>query len=393
MISKFTVFILSLFSLMLAFGVVDPVFGIRASFGLTDFLAAFLVAICFAFYPNKIIKINNLNTFYLLLILFILFFSATIYGYSSYDKDAFNFKFLICILIYFSLSFLYKKEPMYIHYSLLAFSIGAFLFVVLLSTVYSTNVEFHKGRIIVFGENPNSTSARFSIAVIFLVYVFINNPFRFPMLRYVAILMSLPIMYMILQSGSRGSVVSVIVSCFILIYFSSIGKLYKGFITLGLVLAFPYVINVIVNAGSISDRLVDSFESGDLAGRDKIWSAALEVIYKNPFIGVGEAGYFQEIRKITGRYIDTHNLILYIFATGGIISLTLFLFFYKNLFVNAFYYFRRQDVLPIVLLLNVTLIALKTGGALTYMIMWVVFAMVSSYSGRLSRPLAKVPVH
>lgn len=382
MISKFTALILILFSFILAFGVFDPIFGIRPSIGLGDVLAVLLILTSYIFNINSFNKNINIDIVYLLLILFVLFFSSTIYGYSSYDKSDFNLKLLICILLYYGLTILYKKKSMYMHYSLLGYSVGVFVIVMLLNTVLINEVRVTNGRLIVFEENPNSTSARFSIAVIYLFYIAINNPFRLLVLKYVAIAMSLPIFYMILQSGSRGSVISTIISCIILIYFSNMKKLYKALITLCITFALPFLINILSNAGSIYDRLVDSFEEKDLAGRDFIWSAALDIISNNLIVGVGEPGYFHEVYKITGLYIDTHNLALYLLATGGIITFFLFLLFYKNMFLNAFYYFRKQDVLPMVLLLNITLVALKTGGALTYLIMWVVFAMVTSYSNQ-----------
>lgn len=380
MINKFTALILILFSFILAFGVFDPIFGIRPNIGLGDILAVLLIFISYTFNFNSFNK--NLNIVYLLLILFVLFFSSTIYGYSSYDKPDFNFKLLLCILLYYGLTILYKKKATYIHYSLLAYSLGVFVIVMLLNTVLINEVRITNGRLMVFEENPNSTSARFSIAVIYLFYITIHNPFRLTVLRYVAIVMTLPILYVIFQSGSRGSVISTIISCIIIIYFSNIKKLYKVAITLSIAFAMPFLITIISNAGSIYDRLIESFEEKDLAGRDFIWSAALDIISNNLIIGVGEPGYFQEVYKITGRYIDTHNLALYLLATGGIIAFSLFLLFYKNMFLNALYYFRRKDVLPMVLLLNITLVALKTGGALTYLIMWVVFAMVTSYSNQ-----------
>lgn len=380
MISKFTALILILFPFILAFGVFDPIFGIRPSFGLGDILAILLIVTSYVLNFNDFIKRLNINVIYLLLILFVLFLSSTIYGYSSYEKPDFNLKLLICILLYYGLTIVYKKKANYIHYSLLAYSIGVFVLIILLNTILVSEVRVTNGRLIVFEENPNSTSARFSIAAIYFFYVAIYNPFRMTLLRYTSIVMSIPILYAILQSGSRGSVISTIVSYIVLIYFSPIRKLYKSLITLLIVVSLPFLIAIMSNAGSIYDRLVESFVDKDLAGRDFIWTAALEIISNNLWLGVGEAGYFHEVHKITGLYIDTHNLALYILATGGVVTFFIFSIFYKNLFLNALYFFKHKDVLPMVLLLNITLVALKTGGALTYLIMWVIFAMVTSYS-------------
>lgn len=380
MVSKFTALILILFSFILAYGVYDPIFGIHPNFGLSEILAILLILTSFIFNYKSLIKKFDINIVYLFLILFFLFFSSTMYEYSSYNKPDFNLKLLICILMYYSLINLYNKKTAYMHYSLLAYSIGVFVLIMLLNTVLINEVTVSNGRLMVFGENPNSTSARFSIAAIYFFYLAIYNPFRITLLRYMAIPMSLPILYIIMQSGSRGSFISTAISLLILIYFSKIKKLYKSLITLILIFSLPILANIISNAGSIYDRLVESFVHQDSAGRNYIWAASLEIIANNLLLGVGEAGYFHEVQQITGHYVDTHNLALYLLATGGIVVFSLFLLFYKNIFSNALFYFKRNDVLPMVLLLNITLVSLKTGGALTYLIMWVVFAIIAAYS-------------
>lgn len=380
MSDKFISLILSLLFFFLAFGEFDPIFGIRAAFNSVDVLIIILIPLIFLLYYEKFLTKLNINLVYLLFILFILYLSSTLYGYSSYEKPSFNFKLLLCIILYYSLVTLYREKPFYIYYSLIAYSIGCLVFIVLLHTVYSSELQFNKGRLLAFGENPNSTSSRLTIAMVFLIYLVLNWPFRIKLLKYLALSLSVPIFYVILQSGSRGSLISVLFSAIILVFFSNIKSSYKLLIILLCILIYPIFISLLSDAGSIYERLVASIQEKDLAGRDEIWSAALDITYRHPLIGAGEAGYFHEVYMLTGKYVDTHNLALYLLATSGVIGFISFCIFYKKIFLNALYYFKIKDVLPMVLLLNVTLISLKTGGSLTYLIMWVIFAMVYAYS-------------
>ena len=371
--------ILIFFSFILSFGIFDPIFGTGSAFGLVDLFAILLVATSFSLNFKVIVKRLDRNVIYLFLLLFFLFFSSVIYGDSTQNKNIFNFKLLVMILLYMALFFKFKINPISIHYSLLAFSVGVVFFVILVNTLYSSEVIISKGRLFVFDENPNSTSARFTLAAIYLIYISIYDPFKSVTLRYMSFLSSLPVMYVVLQSGSRGSVLSLAISLIILLYLSDFKKKYKVFFSLLLGVISPYVFHVFMNAGSIAERFNDAISEGGFGARDEIWTSALAIFLNNPIFGVGEPGYLQEMMKSTGRAVDAHNLPLYILASGGLISFALFLFFYKKIVVRSYYLLLNRDVLPLILLINITLIALKTGGVLTYSIMWFIFAIVSAY--------------
>lgn len=379
MIDKIILIFLLLFNFILAFGTFDPVFGENSLFSLIELLAFIVTLGCFLGYFNIIVHRFSKNAVYLFLLLFSLFLSSVMYGYSEYPKAIFNFKLLICIVLYIALAFIYKNNPRFVHYSLVSYSLGVFVFAILLQTIYVNAIEMDKGRLIIFGENPNSTSARFSIAVVFLFYFAIQNPFNISFYRYISLLLSLPIMLLVLQSGSRGSLISMIIGCIAIIYISNIKKMYKTIYTVLIVIAVPFILAIIADTGSIQDRLIDSFVEGDLAGRDVLWLATLDIINNNFIIGVGERGYFSEMQRLVGGYRDAHNLFLYLLASGGIIAFCFFMLFYKNLIIQAYCVFKEGDVLPLILLVNMTIIAVKTGGVLTYTMLWVVFAMISSY--------------
>lgn len=380
MANKFTLAALLLFSFFLSFGVFDPVFGIRPTIGLIEIFSFLLISSSLLFNFKGLTKNLGCNNLYLLLLVFSLFLSSVLYGHSENNKSAFNFKLLVMVLIYIALSLQFKRNPKYIQYSLFAFSAGVITFIALLNIIYPLEMLSKNGRLWVFGENPNSTSARFALAAIYFVYVFVYNPFNRPVFRHISLLLSLPIIFIVLQSGSRGSVFSLALSLAMLLYFSHLKTKYKIGLSFLLASLSPYFVNLFLNTGSIAERFSNTISTGSLAGRQEIWLFALDIISKNPIFGVGEPGYLQEIKNLYGSAVDTHNLFLYILAAGGIISFTLFLLFFKNLILRSWYFLKLRDVLPFILLLNITAIASKTGGVITYSIMWFVFAIVSTYS-------------
>tara|TARA_R110000751_G_scaffold148623_2_gene253446 strand:+ start:7073 stop:8233 length:1161 start_codon:yes stop_codon:yes gene_type:complete len=370
---------LLIFSFFLAFGSYDPLFSSAGNYSLIIIFVLLFIFIFFLLCWEVIIVNFSISIFYLFIILYIFTFSSVAYGEANFDKEVFNYKFFVCILFFLTLTEYLKVNPKYIHYSLMMFSFGVIVFVLLLYTFLSAGLELNNGRLLIFGENPNSTSSRFTIAFIYVIYLCFHNPFKWNLIRFNLLFLLLPVLFMVVQSGSRGSLLSLLACTGVIIYLSKARLLYKACISLMILLLTPFFVDYLMENGNMYQRLVDSFVHGGTAGRDVIWNAAIDIILENPLLGVGEAGYFDEVTAILGYPIDTHNLLLYIAACGGISSLILFLLFYFKLISIAFAKLKTKDVIPFALLLNITLIALKTGGVLTYLIMWYVFSLVYSY--------------
>ena len=69
-----------------------------------------------------------------------------------------------------------------------------------------------------------------------------------------------------------------------------------------------------------------------------------------------------------------NNIITTIMAMGGTVALVCFLRF---LFINFGIFFKKmqQKLLPLVMFLSMLFISLKTGGVITFMLMWYVYAL------------------
>jgi O-antigen ligase len=315
----------------------------------------------------------------LFLILFILFIASVFYGYTGFDGKAFNFKFLLAILVYVLLSAFFENDMKSMLLALLFFSIGA----ALLSVLYSFNLLaegllIRNGRLIFLGENPNSLSVRISLSVFILVWLALNNPFHINRFKRLIFLAPTPFMLaLIIASGSKGSFVLCLLSVFGLLFISkNITKKIK------FVLILIFVISAFLSLDFLltSNLYLRFLESEFTSGRTDIWVEALEIFYSNPF-GVGEDGYFQEIQKLTGTSIDTHNLFVYLLVTGGFISLALFIYFYFTLLKKAVKSYKiNREPLFFVIWISMFLVLNKTGGVLTYLVMWFFLAMINNFN-------------
>ncbi|PRP66923.1 O-antigen ligase family protein [Nonlabens agnitus] len=370
--TKFCVFLLSL---ILALG------------NLTDLLVSYLLEVIMVlvsfiilfqkkYHPS--ILIHCKQALPLFLILFILFVASVSYGAIVNESvSLFNVNFFLVILIYIILSAFFNINKDAIPLSLIFFSVGtAILSFLYFFDILATGLEVRNDRLLFLGENPNSLSVRIALGVVIFIWVTWRNILEYNRFKRFCFLIPVPFMIaLIIASGSKGSFLLCIISIVILLIVSkNISSKTKiiTFLILPIVLIPFYKLFI---ESSLYDRFLNSSLT---TGRSEIWEQALNIFYENP-LGVGEGGYFREIREATGDSIDTHNLFIYLLATGGFISFILFVFFYYKLLVKAYLSFKNSSE-PIFLIIWISMFFVmnKTGGVISYLVMWFFLAMINS---------------
>lgn len=371
--------IIIIFSVLLSFGTLDPVFPVGSIINTIDIFFMLFIFNFIILRPKDFLTIFFSIDFYLLSLIFILFiFGQVINGYSVLIKPLINYKFLLCILFFLILSKFFSKNPKAIHYSMIAFSVSCFIFSVVVLFLKPDLYQIIKGQLIVLEENPNSTSSRLVIAVIYIIYFIIKNPLKWKWVRFLGMLTLPSLVYMIILSGSRGSLLSLILGAYIILILSNIGKSKKIILNVIFGIISIYLFKIILSSENLGLRWEKALE-GDTAGRTDIWSTVIEIAYNNP-LGVGETGYVEKMNNLYGYYIDTHNLFLYVLVCGGYISLFLFLILWIRVLLNSLHsYFYNKDVLPIVMLIMILFLASKTGGVITFLLFWFILALIKSY--------------
>ncbi|MGP5101664.1 O-antigen ligase family protein [Psychrobacter celer] len=261
---------------------------------------------------------------------------------------------------------------------MIAFSVSCFVFSLIVLFLSPELYQIHKGQLIVLDENPNSTSSRLVIAVTYVLYFIMRNPFNLGQLRFFGLLLLPSLVSMIVLSGSRGSLLSMLLGAYVIFLLTDIGKIKKIVLTLIFFGFSLYLFKKILVSEELGSRWEAALD-GDTAGRTDVWSAVIDISYNNP-LGVGETGYIEKINNLFGYHIDTHNLFLYVLVCGGYISLFLFSILWIRVLIKSLrVYLYSKDILPMVMFVSILFLVSKTGGVITFLLFWFVFALINGY--------------
>src|SRR5690606_4066641 len=277
--------------------------------------------------------------------------------------------------------------PRDVAFSLIFFGIGAGLLSILYGLGFfgTEAYEIRNDRLNLLGENPNSLSVRVSLGILFLVWGSVENVLNLNRFFRVILLIPVPFMFnLILASGSKGSFLLCIASIALyILLLKNISKYVKFGVIISGVVAFLFALSLFFESSLYERFLTSDFTSG----RSDIWDAAMNIFLENP-LGIGEVGYKVEILRRLGVIIDTHNLFVYLLVTGGIIALILFLYFMTKIFIkNIRRYKYDKNIIFLLIFFSMVFVMSKTGGVLSYLIMWYFLACINGPS--IKRELVK----
>lgn len=313
----------------------------------------------------------------LLLIFLIFLILGALLPYHIDGYSVINFKFLTAILFFIFLSTFFSIYPKLISTSLISFGIG----VGILSILFAFNIlgessfDIRNDRLFFLGENPNSLSVRVSLGILFLIWGIIENGLKLSKIFRFSLCLLIPFMFnLLLVSGSKGSFILCVLSVIIyIVLLKNISKRVKK-----IVVFIASIVSVFVFFMFLDSALYGRFLSADItSGRTDIWGSAYDIFANNPF-GVGEIGYNVEINRREGKMIDTHNLFLYLAVAGGLFSLILFIYFLAVLLVkNIKQYKKDRNIINLIIFFSMVFIMSKTGGVISYLIMWYFLACIN----------------
>lgn len=372
--------VLYLFSGALALGTINP-FRIHQSFDPEpESLLMPILAIVFSFIV--LCRYGFKNTPKIIIVFALLMFFGCLLGDLFYDYYSMDFKFLtkllVVLLFFFSCITYFSNNPQKIKTSLIVFSVTC---VIVLLVVYFFNngntIEINKGRLFIFGENANSTSSRMLIAALCFSYDIICNKRKW-LVRVLEILSLLLLLLYVIQSGSRGSLISVVFGIILLLLFSKTLFTRKTlFIVLGVIIVTKSL-PVLVNNENIAifERLQE-LEEGNV--RSELMLNAVNIYKDYPVFGAGNNGYQVEKMKRNYSPLDSHCIVTSIMAIGGTFALVFFICFWITLLKKTLL-IRKTNVFPLIIDLCITFIALKTGGVITFAFLWYCYAICYSIS-------------
>lgn len=282
-------------------------------------------------------------------------------------------KLVLVVVLCLRLPAFLRPHPRLLHLSLLCYA----LVMCLIGAGYMAGLlerwaDFHGGRLWLFGENCNATSLRLGLAMLIAVHHVFVNPLRLGFWRWALLPALVPVLYTIMASGSRGSfLIPFLCLALYAFFFPTRPAIKFSFLIVALALTSVVVVDMAQENADweLFDRLTETAETGDDAGRALLNAYTLDIFEDFPLFGAGSVRFAHEMLT---RFYETrpcHNLFVSLFALTGMAGATLFFIFFLALGRRA-WRMRRYDPFPLTLFLFVVLLGSKMGGVLAYIVMW-----------------------
>jgi O-antigen ligase len=204
--------------------------------------------------------------------------------------------------------------------SLTALSLATALIVLFQFVGLAGEIEAGRDRTTAFDANPNSVAAVLSLgflAVFGLAYGRENTDWKARLLFWTT---SAVLATAIVRTGSRGAAIALALSFGVILFKKgNLGRKLK-FCLLGLV-----VISILAvlsyQIPGVRQRWEAALIEGNIAGRDRIYSAAVDMVLDRPLIGWGPINHMDELGLRLGiPFRDPHNMYLYILTEVGIVG-------------------------------------------------------------------------
>ena len=190
-----------------------------------------------------------------------------------------------------------------------------------------------------------------------------------------------PRLLLLMAGGSRGSII-IAFACILCYLFlrpkANIVNITFIGICLGIFLLIGSQLIIENNQDfTVIERLISMREGND-GGRDLLMDRSLDVYLSNSLLfGSGTIEYVRDMKTTFNEERVVHNLFVYLLPVSGMVGSLLFYLFFFGLLKRCIKY-RKRDILPSILFLFMFLLAYKTGGILTYLLMWYIWASIIS---------------
>ena len=196
------------------------------------------------------------------------------------------------------------------------------------------------------------------------------------LLRYAFYAVCLLLFYYIIESGSRGSFLAAVMGVGLVILFTGTSMASKLRLSaVGGLFVLLFLPSLLHNEDVAMFERLDELGAGN--SREELIQNALIITADYPILGCGNHGYLQEKMNRGMDLHDSHNLLASVFVMSGLVGLCSICLFLYRLLVGA-WRVRKLNILSLVLLLSMVFIAMKTGGVLTFMLMWYIYAVVAA---------------
>lgn len=388
---KITDVFLCLLSISLALGAINPFNPIVAdqddivNNGFTSlFLGMFLLLSLFNISTYKKKKAIVPYSRVLLLFFLTILFSSIIYNFNTAALyQTYLLKLFVAILSFIVFVLYFSANKRSLELSMKCYLYTCVLIILLYFLGFLENYSYvSNGRLVIFGENSNSFSTRMGLAFIFSIYFIRNSTAIKGLLKAVLFLCALMLYIYIYLSGSRGTFIAVSL-CVFFVFLKFIRSHLRVFLFLFFVLFLPFIYfsdyeKQSSNNFSMVERL-EELKEGNI--REELMRNAFNIFIDNPLLGVGVNGYEKEKEIRNYSSLDSHSIATTILAISGLIGFSLFFAFLFFLFREVLR--KRVSIFPFLIAAFMLFISLKTGGVLSYFLMWYTYGISLAMSYNL----------
>lgn len=295
----------------------------------------------------------------------------------NYNKII-DFPFFLNLLVFVILCNYSMVDKKVILKGLLVLSLSSFLLVIFYFLGLGGEGLF-EGRFTIFGMNENILGLTLCISILTLLSIVFENNFFLDKKRYLFLVMVPFLFVLMLNTGSRGAFISLLLGISSFLYFKkSITPLKKYSILAITVFTSILLWFLFLKTSVIGERLLSSVNEGDLGSRELIWISIYDVIVNNYIIGIGETGYAEKMMNWFNDVPSPHNVFIEIICYTGLVGLIVFLIFLKRLYYNARKINLQEGGILSLALFFPIIITMLSGQLLDSKLIWVLFAFIAS---------------
>jgi O-antigen ligase len=312
---------------------------------------------------------------------FILFGLFIPHEFSTQFSTRLNTLIQLLVLFWFASNLL--REEKQVREALIVFSLAtvcAAMALLLRLPGFTEATEVYGGgvRSSLSGFNPNDFSIILALGCVALIGLGVSKSALGLWSKIVPLVLSLPLLAAMVSTSSRGGVLAFLlgVALYPLPYRKARRKMTA---VVWAVLGIVGIVYLIASDPTSVTRWTRTYNKGDTAGRDKIFTASMDMIAESPIAGWNPIVFWYELGPRVGwKKRDAHNLVLHLFLEVGTIGALPFLI---GLWLCAKAAWKARignlGLLPLALLVSM-LVGNMANTWLTRKPLWVVLAIAAS---------------
>jgi len=229
-----------------------------------------------------------------------------------------------------------------------------------------------------FGNDPNLIGAQYLVGIFLAIFISLDIIPGGKIIKIIAVAVAGCCMIALVQSGSRGAVIS---GGFAFLPFLLTKKPIKKRLAIWITVLFVVVMAIIllVNNEGFKQRFINTFTYGDTAMRTEIYQTSYRLFLASPWVGYGPERNLFALGSALGRtYTDTHNVLLWVLTANGLIGFIPFIFSLGACLYQAYRARNGPDDIAPLVLCTLVIAFSQTVTWQTEKLFWVLLAFAAS---------------